>query len=521
MHIGGSHILTDSTLQIYGDVQLLYEIDSPILVQKFSRLKFSLNVIQASEKFVVCLYEKSGVADEEVLVGNEYRCANVTNFVNIEVNIGSFFDDRTTEINAISFAQINPKKQRSGESELNNLTIESGDQEEIFDSNGNCNDINAYKVEKDEQYPDDNDKCVCVDTYVASNGGKILGEYDSCVPCLGCALDGEACVRNRDCMIGACSNETCVPGVSYMCSQYLTSMHPPSLLSNHFNILSALDWQYVTIICQEKYGESNTEPIKAVLLDLEEGETINNDGSGISVQIDGTTRLYGNVERLYQLSRNVTVTKFKRMSFTYTHVVQGTRTQNAAICIYEKLNNSTLEDEDCPPLCYTPEEGQNTIDLGGMFHDRITSIQCIGFTQISGISEFRDIYIFSDPEEDLINANDECADPNARRVRRLGPIGCSCMDGYVSSNGGKLQGKYDTCLSCIDGCASSNGGKLQGKYDTCLSCHLDSRDELDISERDECATVSTLLKTYSKQCHSQEQHSLTKFILYHCSAYKC
>ena len=234
------------------------------------------------------------------------------------------------------------------------------------------------------------------------------------------------------------------------------------------------------MICQEKW-ESNTEPIKAVLLELEE------------------TRLYGNVERLYQLSRNVTVTKFKRMSFTYSHVVQGTRTQNAAICMYEKLNNSTLEDEDCPPLCYTPEEGHNTIDLGGMFHDRIASIQCIGFTQINGISEFRDIYIFSDPEEDLINANDECADPNARRVRRLGPIGCSCMDGY----------------------ASSNGGKLQGKYDTCLSCRLDSRNELDLSERDACATVSTLLKTYSKQCHFQEQHSLTKFILYHCSAYKC
>jgi hypothetical protein len=79
------------------------------------------------------------------------------------------------------------------------------------------------------------------------------------------------------------------------------------------------------MICQEKW-ESNTEPIKAVLLELEE------------------TRLYGNAERLYQLSRNVTVTKFKRMSFTYTQVVQGTRTQNAAICIYEKLNNSTLED---------------------------------------------------------------------------------------------------------------------------------------------------------------------------------
>ena len=106
-------------------------------------MKFSLNVIQASEQFVVCLYEKRGGADEEVLVvGNEYGCANATNFVNIEGHIGSFFDDRTTEINSISLAQINPKKQRSGESELNNLTIESCDQEGIFDSNGNCNAIN-------------------------------------------------------------------------------------------------------------------------------------------------------------------------------------------------------------------------------------------------------------------------------------------------------------------------------------------------------------------------------------------
>ena len=75
------------------------------------------------------------------------------------------------------------------------------------------------------------------------------------------------------------------------------------------------------------------------------------------------------------------------------------------------------------------------------------------------MSEVKGLLIYSDPESGIIDENDKCVDPNARRVKMMGATGCYCMDGFVSSNGGKHRGIYDTCLGCLSadtskGCVS-------------------------------------------------------------------
>lgn len=126
----------------------MYEFEAPIAVHKFSRLRFSLDALQAAEQFSVCLYETKGGVGEGELVGSEIRCKEVQSYGNIEIEIGSFFDYRTTHVNSISFAQVNPLNPKSGKSELSNLTIESGDKTDIIDDLGFCNDKNAYLTEE-------------------------------------------------------------------------------------------------------------------------------------------------------------------------------------------------------------------------------------------------------------------------------------------------------------------------------------------------------------------------------------
>ena len=210
---GGGHILQDGTLQIFGNSHLHYILGVPIEIQKFSVLRFSINVIAESESFRICLYEnKSGVIEEEEsLVGDEYRCKDIMSFGDTEISIGSFFDYRTTQINSISFLQINEYKRRYGESEIRSIVVKAGDKEPIFDTFGECNDIDATKMLIVGEY-----HCECNDKFVASYFGKILGEYDTCVTCIGCFLDGEPCVHNRECRMGACIDSTCTPGVSLM-----------------------------------------------------------------------------------------------------------------------------------------------------------------------------------------------------------------------------------------------------------------------------------------------------------------
>ena len=230
--IKGTHVTLDSSLEMYGDSRALYKVNFPIVVNKFSILNFDLGIVEESERIEVCLYENEDEIERLSFVGDEYRCVDVDDSRSqnkIEIAIGKLFDDRITEINFMGIIQMNARNTRSGESKIDSITIEAGDKTDIFDKEGNCRGLNAYKMINTDDTGIERRQCVCGDDFVSSNGGKILGEYDSCVRCLGCALDGESCVLNRDCLMGTCDGNTCVPGVSQLMivhmSQHLKISH--------------------------------------------------------------------------------------------------------------------------------------------------------------------------------------------------------------------------------------------------------------------------------------------------------
>ena len=198
--------------------------------------------------------------------------------------------------------------------------------------------------------------------------------------------------------------------------------------------------QNVTLV--QQYNDDETSLIAAVPVFFNSGTSSEYiQTGGTTGHVDGSTRLYGQVERLYQLSDSISIHKFTRLTFFYA---QLQAVQDFSVCIHENLD---LASEDkCPSRCYSPKDGQNTISLGDIFNDEITSIGVIAFRQVLGVSEVRDLRIFNETAGSIFDADDLCIDPNAMRSGRKG---CICLDGYSSSNGGKVQGLYDTCLSCL------------------------------------------------------------------------
>jgi len=210
-------------------------------------------------------------------------------------------------------------------------------------------------------------------------------------------------------------------------------------------------------VTQEEEGDNATHSIIANLLGLDE------ERGGISVQVNGSVRLYGEIERFYQLSQDIEVHKFTRLSFMYTDLESA---DGASLCLYEELNLNVQN--SCPSRCFVPEEGHNVIDLGNIFSDRLTAVRIIGFRQGGGVSECANLHMFTTAKTGTTNDKDLCVDPNARR---LVSIGCKCMDGYALSNGGNVQGEFDTCLSCL----------------STPDCHFNASTSLG---EDECARVS-------------------------------
>ena len=91
---------------------------------------------------------------------------------------------------------------------ISNIQIFHGDSFDVVDDNGNCKDINADTITNGDEI-----SCMCRDGFLSSNGGKIQGDYDSCVPCIlspFCGFEGDSCETNGDCFWDLCDyNNKC------------------------------------------------------------------------------------------------------------------------------------------------------------------------------------------------------------------------------------------------------------------------------------------------------------------------
>ena len=211
----------------------------------------------------------------------------------------------------------------------------------------------------------------------------------------------------------------------------------------------------LTVMQDSRDNETNC--INGTLLNenVDEINSIDNLRSGVVVQLDGSLALYGSTRRLYRLSRGIIVNKFSTINVTYStgaHDPQRTqeplqRTQEITICLYDEIDYLDLK--NCPSRCFrVNKNGTNVMNLASAFNSRIAIVRYVAFEQEGLRSKSTiDSLIFSNRTmTSIFDDDDKCADPNARRSRK---VGCVCMDGYASSNGGKVQGQYDTCIGCL------------------------------------------------------------------------
>lgn len=204
----GGTVAKDSSIKLFGNLQTMYEFSESIKVNKNTKLQFTYPI--EGDNVSVCLFLKK---DDEDHADGEFRCKEISEST-IEVEVGKeMFLSRKVEVKYIGFKQETTFSQpRAMTAELANLRFKETDPSPQVQG-GQCIDTNAEITAEQD--------CLCKLGYVASNGGRILEELDTCVECLQpCRYDGDTCTYDRDCFTGRCSNEkSCVAGVS---SQFIT-----------------------------------------------------------------------------------------------------------------------------------------------------------------------------------------------------------------------------------------------------------------------------------------------------------
>ena len=228
--IGGIVTRENNVLDLYGDTSISFELQRPLEVNKYVDFKLNLETIEEVEQIKVCLYESNQDAfGHQGLVGEEFRCS-ILSTGNFELNVGGLFDDRITSLTHIHIAQRKKATSQSGRSIISNISIVTNEVEDIFDNLGKCADEKAIKI-VDNYFPAP--QCQCEEHFVASNGGKLLGDFDTCVQCFldhticarclpepHCKFDNEPCTFDRDCALGSCQNGFCRAGVSQIFLSY-------------------------------------------------------------------------------------------------------------------------------------------------------------------------------------------------------------------------------------------------------------------------------------------------------------
>ena len=198
--INGIVVEVDKSFSLFGAAREILNITSPIAVNKFTRLQYSVSVGESSEIVRFCVFEQfPGDFNAE---GS--HCQIVDSSQDVDVAFGDLLNGKQADISFIGLVQEveTPLEASSIISDINIIQDESTD---IFDENG-CKDINAITSGTGESTV-----CTCANGFVSSNGGKIQGQFDACVACIlseYCRFDGEACSGDDECIANECERDS-------------------------------------------------------------------------------------------------------------------------------------------------------------------------------------------------------------------------------------------------------------------------------------------------------------------------
>ena len=198
--MNGIVVEVDKSISLFGAAREILNITSPIAINKFTRLQYSVSVGEFLQNLRFCVFEQfPGDFNTE---GS--HCQIVDSSQDVDVAFGDLLNGKQADINFIGLVQevMAPLEASSIISDINIIQGESTD---IFDENG-CKDINAITSGTGESTV-----CTCGNGFVSSNGGKKQGQFDTCVPCIlseYCRFDGEACSGDDECIANKCDRDS-------------------------------------------------------------------------------------------------------------------------------------------------------------------------------------------------------------------------------------------------------------------------------------------------------------------------
>lgn len=190
----GVVVEVDRSLSLYGSTQDIFNLTRSIPVNKFTRLRYNVTMVNV-EISAICLFENF----PDAFSSDHSPCHMADSSQDGDVSIGKILHGKQAEIKFIGFVQDSIL---DGTSQFSNIDIVQGENTAIYDQNG-CKD--PYAITSGSG---DATLCFCADGYMASNGGKKQGDFDTCVRCIDsdlCQFDGELCSSNDDCIASECS----------------------------------------------------------------------------------------------------------------------------------------------------------------------------------------------------------------------------------------------------------------------------------------------------------------------------
>ena len=171
---------------------------------------------------------------------------------------------------------------------------------------------------------------------------------------------------------------------------------------------------------------------------------------GVAVESSSLVRLYDDFYKIFALAEAFALNKFTRLKFNVECPAS-----DVSICFYEDVTDIS---RNTKKQCHTVEAGgsQNVdIRAGALLDDKKSNISYIAIVQKrESLVEDTEAYIATisiSPGEntDIVDENGHCKDTNAETLSVGNKIICRCTAGFVSSNGGKIQTKLDSCVPCL------------------------------------------------------------------------
>ena len=215
---GGVVIRSSDELQVYQGTFRLFQLSKGIEVNKNTRFQASLE--SQDTDISLCFFESIDDIENEYACQELHHLDDTTN--SIDFHLGRTLNYKSTVLNYVAVKQL----PTTGSSTIiNDFMFVEDLGSDLFNENGECVDPNAER-KMDE---DGTAFCMCRLEYVSSNGGRMQGRFDQCVPCImseSCSFEGEACTNGDDCDKGECIDNICETNVSYLyslifCSAYL------------------------------------------------------------------------------------------------------------------------------------------------------------------------------------------------------------------------------------------------------------------------------------------------------------